>query len=69
MQYYVDRCDPFRGETYRHGKEFGQKLIDDCREALGRPPLYKDGTVMLLDLTLALTHTYPHSYFPYGTAH
>jgi len=69
MQYYVDRCDPSRGETYRLGKEIGQKLIDNCREALGRPPLYKDGTVILLDLTLTLTHAHPHSHFPYGTAH
>ena len=47
MQYYVDHCDPSRGETYELGKEFGQKLIDNCREALGRPPLYKDGGLFL----------------------
>ena len=35
MQYFVDRCNPSRGETYKLGKEFGQKLIDNCREALG----------------------------------
>ena len=64
MQYYVDRCDPSRGETYRLGKEFGQKLIDNCREALGRPPLYKDGTVILLDLTLALTYAIHIVTFP-----
>ncbi|KAF8312438.1 fatty acid synthase, partial [Clavulina sp. PMI_390] len=44
MQYYVDQCDPTRGETYRLGKEFGQQLIDNCREAIGHPPLYKDVT-------------------------
>ena len=42
MQHYVD-C----GETYRLSEEFDQILT----EALGR--LYKDGTVNLLDLTLA----------------
>ena len=47
MQYNVDRCDPSRGETYRLGKEFGQQLIDNCREALGKPPLYKDGKFCL----------------------
>jgi Fatty acid synthase type I helical domain len=31
MQYYVDRRSPSRGEMYRLGKEFGQKLIDNYR--------------------------------------
>jgi fatty acid synthase subunit alpha len=48
MQYYVDRCDLSRGETYELGKGFGQKLIDNCHEALGRPPLYKDGRLLLI---------------------
>ncbi|KAG8752051.1 3-oxoacyl-[acyl-carrier-protein] synthase [Serendipita sp. 396] len=42
MQYYIDTCDASRGETYKLAKEFGQRLIDNCREALGHPPVYKD---------------------------
>lgn len=48
MQYYVNQCDPTRGETYRLGKEFGQQLINNCREALGQPPLYKDGAFLMI---------------------
>ena len=43
MQYHIDICDPTRGENYRLAKEFGQQLIDNCREAVGQAPLYKDG--------------------------
>jgi fatty acid synthase subunit alpha len=43
MQYYVDACDPNRGETYKLAKEFGQQLIDNTRERIGQPPVYKDG--------------------------
>ena len=43
MQYHIDQCDPERGETYRLAKQFGQQLIDNCREVVGHPPLYKDG--------------------------
>lgn len=45
MQYHIDTCDEARGETYRLAKEFGQQLIDNCREAVGQPPLYKDGVL------------------------
>ncbi|RPD59601.1 fatty acid synthase [Lentinus tigrinus ALCF2SS1-6] len=44
MQYYIDQCDPERGETYKLAKQFGQQLIDNCREVVGQPPLYKDVT-------------------------
>ncbi|KAF8577776.1 fatty acid synthase [Ramaria rubella] len=44
MQYHINTCDPSRGETYQLAKEFGQQLIDNCREAVGQPPLYKDVT-------------------------
>jgi len=44
MQYHINTCDPTRGETYQLAKEFGQQLIDNCREAVGQPPLYKDVT-------------------------
>ena len=43
MQYYIDKCDASRGETYKLAKQFGQQLIDNCREVVGQPPLYKDG--------------------------
>ncbi|KAI0360181.1 fatty acid synthase [Trametes cingulata] len=44
MQYYIDQCDPNRGETYRLAKQFGQQLIDNCKEVVSQPPLYKDVT-------------------------
>ncbi|KAK2463415.1 hypothetical protein APHAL10511_004501 [Amanita phalloides] len=44
MQYYIDHCDPSKGETYKLAKEFGQQLINNTKEALGRPPVYKDVT-------------------------
>lgn len=44
MQYHIDQVDPSRGETYRLAKQFGQQLIDNCREVVAQPPLYKDGT-------------------------
>lgn len=43
MQYHINSCDASRGETYKLAKGFGQQLIDNCREALGQPPRYKDG--------------------------
>lgn len=43
MQYYIDYCDANRGETYKLAKQFGQQLIDNCREVVNEPPLYKDG--------------------------
>ncbi|KAI0685962.1 fatty acid synthase [Cytidiella melzeri] len=44
MQYYIDKCDPNRGETYKLAKHFAQQLIDNCREVVSHPPLYKDVT-------------------------
>ncbi|EIW57289.1 fatty acid synthase [Trametes versicolor FP-101664 SS1] len=44
MQYYIDQCDASRGETYKLAKQFGQQLIDNCKEVVGQPPLYKDVT-------------------------
>lgn len=43
MQYNIDQCDPRKGETYKLAKEFGQQLIDNTRQVLGQPPVYKDG--------------------------
>ena len=42
-QYVIDHCDPTKGETYKLAKEFGQQLIDNAREVIGTPPVYKDG--------------------------
>ena len=43
MQYNIDHCDETRGEKYKLAKEFGQQLIDNTREVIDKPPLYKDG--------------------------
>jgi 3-oxoacyl-ACP reductase-like protein len=43
MQYHIDQVDPTRGETYELAKQFGQQLIDNCREVVQEAPLYKDG--------------------------
>ncbi|KAF9490473.1 fatty acid synthetase alpha subunit [Pleurotus eryngii] len=44
MQYHINQCDPSKGENYALAKEFGQRLIENTREVLGQPPLYKDVT-------------------------
>ncbi|KIY43927.1 fatty acid synthase [Fistulina hepatica ATCC 64428] len=44
MQYHIDQVDPTKGETYKLAKTFGQQLIDNTREAVGIPPVYKDVT-------------------------
>ncbi|KAJ6477506.1 fatty acid synthase, partial [Mycena sanguinolenta] len=44
MQYTVDQCDPNKGDNYKLAKQFGQQLIDNTREVLGQPPVYKDIT-------------------------
>ena len=43
MQYNINQCDASKGETYRLVKEFGQRLIDNTREVIRKPPMYKDG--------------------------
>ena len=45
MQYNVNACDPTLGENYALDKQFGQQLIENCREVVNNAPLYKDGTV------------------------
>ncbi|KAH7106327.1 fatty acid synthase [Auriculariales sp. MPI-PUGE-AT-0066] len=44
MQYNIDNCDASRGPTYALAKEFGQQLIDNCKEAMVSAPKYKDVT-------------------------
>ena len=48
MQYRIDKVDPERGSTYKLAKEFGQRLIDNCRAVVGQAPLYKDGKCAIL---------------------
>ena len=43
MQYNINQCDASKRETYRLANEFGQKLIDNTRGVIGKPPMYKDG--------------------------
>jgi len=43
MQYSVNACNPTLGENYALAKQFGQQLIENCREVVNSAPLYKDG--------------------------
>lgn len=42
MQYHIDNCPTERGETYKLAKELGEQLIENCRDVLSVPPVYKD---------------------------
>ncbi|TFK27788.1 fatty acid synthetase alpha subunit [Coprinopsis marcescibilis] len=44
MEYHINNCDASKGPTYKLVKEFGQQLIDNMKEVLGKPPVYKDVT-------------------------
>ncbi|KAF9648674.1 fatty acid synthase [Thelephora ganbajun] len=44
MQYSVNACDPTLGENYALARQFGQQLIENCREVVNSAPLYKDVT-------------------------
>lgn len=48
MQYYINKCDPTKGENYELAKSFGQQLIDNTREVIGQPPMYKDGKYLTI---------------------
>jgi fatty acid synthase subunit beta len=65
MQYHINQCDPSKGDTYKLAKEFGQQLIDNTREVIGKPPVYKDGSSFVTNLIQLLTSA--SSYFPYCT--
>lgn len=43
MQYTIDNTPVHLGEKYVLAKQFGQTLLDNCREMIGQAPLYKDG--------------------------
>ncbi|CAI7661353.1 unnamed protein product [Penicillium pancosmium] len=45
MQYHIDNCPTERGETYKLAKELGQQLIENCKEVMDVPPVYKDVNV------------------------
>ena len=42
MTFHMDHCDVTKGENYALARELGVQLIENCREALGHAPLYKD---------------------------
>lgn len=42
MQYHIDNCPTERGETYKLAKQLGAMLIENCKEVLNAPPVYKD---------------------------
>jgi fatty acid synthase subunit alpha len=48
MQYTIDNTPVERGEKYVLAKQFGQQLLDNCREMIGQAPLYKDGASPLV---------------------
>lgn len=43
MQYTIDNAPVGLGENYKLAKQFGQTLLENCREMIDQPPLYKDG--------------------------
>jgi fatty acid synthase subunit alpha len=61
MQYNIDQCDVTRGENYKLAKEFGQQLLDNTKEVIGKPPVYKDGkSLMVLSQYCYLTTSSSH---------
>ncbi|MCH0629294.1 4'-phosphopantetheinyl transferase superfamily protein [Kocuria palustris] len=42
MQYHIDHCPQYKGETYALAKLLGQQLIDNCKQTIGEAPVYKD---------------------------
>ncbi|KAG1761974.1 hypothetical protein EDD22DRAFT_953541 [Suillus occidentalis] len=41
MQYNIDRCDASKRDIYVLAKQFGQQLIDNTKEVIDQPPVYK----------------------------
>ena len=54
MQYNINHCDASKGETYRLEKKFCQELIDNTREVIGKPLMYKDGESITLTSRLSM---------------
>ncbi|KAK6459259.1 fatty acid synthase subunit alpha [Scheffersomyces xylosifermentans] len=42
MQYHIDHCPEYKGETYKLAKKLGQQLIDNCKQVTSVDPVYKD---------------------------
>lgn len=42
MEYHINNVDPAKGPNYEKVKKFGQILIDNCKEVLDTPPVYRD---------------------------
>ncbi|OXG24315.1 fatty acid synthase subunit alpha [Cryptococcus neoformans Ze90-1] len=42
MKYHIDNADPSKGPTFKKIKEFGQILLDNCKEVVDKPPVYRD---------------------------
>jgi fatty acid synthase subunit alpha len=42
MQYHIDHCPEYKGETYKLAKKLGEQLIDNCKQVLGTDPVFKD---------------------------
>ncbi|KAI0464498.1 3-oxoacyl-[acyl-carrier-protein] synthase [Komagataella kurtzmanii] len=42
MQYHIDHCPEYKGETYQLAKSLGQQLIDNCIQVANQDPVYKD---------------------------
>lgn len=52
MQYTIDNTPVELGEKYVLAKQFGQTLLDNCREMIGQAPMYKDGESRFLSFSL-----------------
>ena len=64
MQDHINQVDPSKGETYQLAKQFGQQLIENTREVIGQPPMYKDG--MFASISDHHILTFLFSDFPYS---
>jgi len=42
MSYYLERCPAEKGENYARCKELGNMLLDNCKNALSKDPIYMD---------------------------
>ncbi len=42
MQYHINSINPEKGPTYALAKEYGQQLIENCREAYTEDAVYKE---------------------------
>jgi len=45
VDFMVNHCEPANGETYATAMKLGQELLDNCRDVVGQPPLFRDGEI------------------------